>query len=373
MKAIFENVRILSLAEQYPGPYATLLLADLGADVILVERPNGGDPARAYPPFFRALARNKRSVCLDLKSIEGREQLLSLAAKSDVVLEGFRPGTMDRLGVGYDAMKAVNETLIYVSISGFGQFGPHRDRTAHDLSYLAFAGHLFDRARGNRTDFPDISYADLSSAMFAAFGIASALFARERSGRGTNIDVSMTDGLVSWMSTYLSPAMDRMAPFEILGEPGYGIFDVKGGRRITLSIAHEDHFWRALCRLLDLPDVIELRQADRLRDRQTLRVRIAAALSSHTLDHWQPLLDGHAIPWSPVNDLRDVLEDPHLRSRELFRRVTRADGSIEGHVIQPVRFGGWSSAIRRPAPALGEHTDEVLRTVPRDRKAPDLR
>lgn len=370
MKAIFENVRILSLAEQYPGPYATLLLADLGADVILVERPNGGDPARAYPPFFRALARNKRSICLDLKSIEGRERLLALAAESDVVLEGFRPGTMDRLGVGYDAMKGVNERLIYVSISGFGQSGPLRGRTAHDLSYLAFAGHLFDRARGERAEFPYISYGDLCSAMFAAFSIASALFGRERSGRGTNIDVSMTDGLISWMSTYLSPAMEGMAPFEILGEPGYGIFDVKGGRRITLSIAHEDHFWRALCQLLDLADAAELRQAERLRHRDALRARIATALSSQTLDHWQPLLDAHAIPWSPVNDLGNVLDDPHVRSRELFRTVPRADGTSEAHVIQPVRFSGWSSGIHRPAPALGEHTDDVLRTV-RDRKAPD--
>ncbi|MEH2613003.1 CaiB/BaiF CoA transferase family protein [Bradyrhizobium sp. AZCC 1693] len=363
MKAIFENVRILSLAEQYPGPYATMLLADLGADVILVERPKGGDPARAYPPFFCALARNKRSVCVDLKSNEGRDQLLALAATADAVLEGFRPGTMDRLGVGYEAMKAVNERLIYVSISGFGQAGPYRDRTAHDLSYLAFAGHLFDRATGTRTDFPDVSYGDLSSAMFAAFSIASALFGRERTGRGTEIDISMTDGLASWMSTYLAPAMDGKVPFEILGEPAYGIFDVKGGRRITLSIAHEDHFWRALCALLNMPDAAGLVQADRLRDRDLLRTRISKALSAHSLDHWQPLLDRHSIPWSPLNSLGDVIDDPHLRSRNLFRKIARADGTIESHVIQPVRFGAWSTDIRRPAPDLGEHSTEVFRDI----------
>src|SRR5207249_9045054 len=137
----------------------------------------------------------------------------------------------------------------------------------HDLSYLSFSGHLFDRAAGERTDFPVISYADLNAAMFAAFSIASALFARERSGRGTAVDVSMSDGLVSWMTTYLSPAMDGKKPFDLLGEPAYGLFDVKGGRRITLSIAHEDHLRRVLCALLDMNDLAHLDPADRLRYR----------------------------------------------------------------------------------------------------------
>lgn len=360
MKAIFENVRILSLAEQYPGPYATLLLADLGADVILVERPGHGDPSRAYEPFFKSLARNKRSICLDLKSPADRQKLLALAAQVDVVVEGYRPGTMDRLGVGYEALKAVNEKLIYASVSGFGQTGPNKGRTAHDLSYLSFSGHLFDRAASTRADFPVISYADLNAAMFAAFSIASALFARERSGRGTAIDVSMTDGLVSWMTTYLSPAMDGKKPFEILGEPAYGLFDVNGGRRITLSIAHEDHFWRALCAILDMADVADLRQPERLRDREALRARIAEALSAHDLDHWHVVLDQHAIPWSPVNDLPDVLADPHVVARDMFREIERPDGGVEKHVMQPIRFSAWESSIRRPTPSLGEHGADIL-------------
>lgn len=361
MKAIFENVRVLSLAEQYPGPYATLLLADLGADVILVERPGQGDPARAYPPFFASLARNKRSICLDLKQAQDREQLIALAAKCDVVVEGYRPGTMDRLGVGYEALKAVNERIIYASVSGFGQTGPNRLRTAHDLSYLAFSGHLFGQANGTRSDFPVISYADLNAAMFAAFSIAAALYACERSGQGTSIDVSMTDGLVSWMTTYLAPAMHGERPFEILGEPAYSLFDVKGARRITLSIAHEDHFWRALCGLLAMTDVAELQQAERLRDSASLRARIAAALLEQDLAYWQPLFDQHSIPWSPVNSLEDVLDDAHVLERDLFRDVARADGGREQHVMQPVRFGAWQSDIRRPAPGLGEHSAEVLR------------
>lgn len=360
MRAIFENVRVLSLAEQYPGPYATLLLADLGADVILVERPGQGDPARAYPPFFNSLARNKRSICLDLKNVSDKDKLVALAAQADVIIEGYRPGTMDRLGVGYEALKAVNEKLIYASVSGFGQTGPNKRRTAHDLSYLSFSGHLFGQATGTQSDFPVVSYADLNAAMFAAFSIASALYARERSGQGTAIDVSMTDGLVSWMTTYLAPAMDNQRPFEILGEPAYGFFDVKGGRRITLSIAHEDHFWRALCNLLGMADVADLRQPERLRDSAKLKERIASALVLQDLDYWHLLLDQNDIPWSPVNDLHNVLSDPHILERDMFRKLEHTDGTIEKHVIQPVCFSAWESSIRSPSPKLGEHTAEVL-------------
>ena len=138
-----DGIRIVCLAEQYPGPYATLLLADLGADVILVERPGSGDPARQFPGFHAALSRNKRSVVIDLKAEDGRRQLRDLVASADVLMEGFRPGTMERLGFGYAAVELLNPKLVYVSISGFGQSGPYRDRPAHDLSYQAIAGFLF--------------------------------------------------------------------------------------------------------------------------------------------------------------------------------------------------------------------------------------
>jgi crotonobetainyl-CoA:carnitine CoA-transferase CaiB-like acyl-CoA transferase len=360
MSTIFEGVRVLSLAEQYPGPFATLLLADLGADVILVERPGGGDPSRAYPAVFRSLARNKRSICIDLKAETGKSQLRALCAEADVLIEGFRPGTMERLGVGYAALKTINPRLIYASISGFGQDGPYRDRTAHDLSYQAISGHLFDRlgARSNRP--PAIAYGDLGSGLIAAFAVAAALFARERTGKGTAVDISMTDTLVSMMTAYLGPLMAGEPAFEILGEPAYGIFPVAQGRALTLSIAHEDHFWRALCEALGMQDVAALDQPARLADAEGLRGRIATALAAHPLDYWSPILDSRAIPWSPLNGLSDVLADPHFQHRKLFVSVATPNGRVERHVRQPVRFSAWPSAIARPAPALGEHTAEVL-------------
>lgn len=361
MASIFTGVRVLSLAEQYPGPFATLMLADLGADVILVERPNGGDPSRAFPAVFRSLARNKRSITIDLKEERGRRQLVELVRTSDVLLEGFRPGTMNRLGVGYETLREANPRLIYASISGFGQDGPYRERTAHDLSLQAIAGHLFDRVGTADQSVPRIAYGDLSSGMFAAFAIAAALFARERSGEGTAVDISMADGLVAQMAAYLSPAMIGEPAFEILGEPAYGIFATSDARAITLSIAHEDHFWRALCDLMEMEDAASLGSRERLADAVALRERIVVAVARRPLAEWTMILDGHSIPWSPVNSLQNVLDDVHFRERNLFASVATEDGQLEHHVMQPVKFSTWDSELRRAAPRLGEHNDEILK------------
>lgn len=359
MNGIFDDVRVLSLAEQLPGPYATLLMADLGADVILIERPQGGDPARAFPTMFRALGRNKRSVSLDLKREDGRADFLALAAGADVVLEGYRSGTMDRLGVGYDVLSRLNPRLVYASITGFGQDGPNRLRPAHDLSYQAIAGMMpgTSSADGSLT-VPEIPFGDLSSATFAAFAISAALFARERTGKGTTIDISMTDGLVSWMTPYLIPHSRGERPFELFDEPAYGIFACSDGKHLTLSIAHEDHFWRALCAALELPQYAELRAPARRAHSTELRDTIGRILAQQPLAHWAKLFDaGNAVAWSPLNDFTGVLNDPHLRSRGLFQ--ASPDGEM--HIVQPVKFSSYVSNIRRNAPRLGEHNDDILK------------
>lgn len=356
MKGIFDGIRVLSLAEQLPGPYATLLLADLGADVILVERPAGGDPARAFPSFFRAVGRNKRSLCLDLKSEMGRADFIALAADADVVLEGYRPGTMDRLGLGYAALSDRNPRLIYASITGFGQSGPSRLRPAHDLSYQAVAGMVFGSADAPAA-MPEIPLGDLSSATFAAFAIAAALYGRERSGHGTAIDVSMTDGLVSWMAPYLVPHMSGDKAFEVFDEPAYGIFTCSDGKQLTLSIAHEDHFWATLCNALGLPQHADLKAKERRRRRAELHGEISALLARQPRAHWATAFDAAGnIAWSPLHDFTGVLQDPHFHARGLFQRLP----SGEEHILQPVQFSAYGSTIRRGAPGLGEHTAEIL-------------
>jgi crotonobetainyl-CoA:carnitine CoA-transferase CaiB-like acyl-CoA transferase len=360
LRGLFEGVRILSLAELYPGPFAGMLFADLGADVILVERPTGGDPARAYPAFFASMARNKRSVCINLKTPEGLAAFNGLIPGVDVVLEGFRPGTMARLGVGYDDLRKINPRLIFASISGFGQTGPYRNRTAHDLSYQAVSGHMYQQASDLSAATPHIAYGDLSGAMFTAFSVASALFARERTGMGTAIDVSISDSLVSWMTAHLAPIMNRQATPSLHDEPAYGVFAAADGALLTLSISHEDYFWRALCRALEMDADASLKANDRIARSGELRARIADVLLRHPVGHWAQLFDANAIPWSPQYTLEQVAADPHFVSRRLFGTLGREDGSTEFHVQQPVKFSAYSSGVRRPAPGLGEHGPHIL-------------
>ena len=366
MKFPLDGIRIVSLAEQYPGPYATLLLADLGAEVVLVERNQGGDPARQFPDFHAALNRNKKSVTLDIKADAGRAQLRDLVASADVLMEGFRPGTMARLGFGYEAMAKLNPGLVYVSISGFGQTGPYRDRPAHDISYQAIAGFLFRHvAQGSVEDPGSIAVGDLSSGMFAALGTLAALFERGRTGKGKHVDVSMTDGLVSWMSVMLGPVMNGGAIADIGAEPAYGVFKCADGKLLTLSIAHEDWFWQPLCRLLDLADAAPLTRPERVARGDELRSRIAVAIAMRERDVWSVDLDAAGIPWGPVNALDEVAADPHFRARGLFRQVGDGDGTMRKHVAQPLVFSGDHPGPRSGVPRLGEHTAEVLRELQR--------
>lgn len=361
-RAPFDGVTVLSLAEQYPGPYATLLMADLGCDVILVERPAGGDPARVYPHFFAALARNKRSVALDLKSPDGRRDFLNLVKTADIVIEGFKPGTMERLGLDYARLKEHNERLIHISISGFGQTGPYRDRLAHDLSYQAVAGLLFDKA-GHCAAPPMLSFGDLCGGMFAALAAVTALYARERTGLGTSVDVSMTDGLVSWMTSFLAPHMNQGAPLPVGGLPAYGMFRCADGKVLTLSVVHEDHFWRRLCALLGMEQAAGLDQLARTEHQAELSAAIQAQLLHEGSEHWAAVFDEHGIPWSPLHGLSDVAADPHFHGRGMFGRIGGEQGSALAYVAQPLKFSQFLSSVRRGAPALGEHNTEVLRNA----------
>ncbi len=355
------GLKVVSLAEQYPGPYATLLMADLGAEVILVERPGGGDPARQFPAFHEALNRNKRAVEIDLKSGAGRDALRGLLRDADVMLEGFRPGTMARLGFGWDAVSALNPRLVLVSISGFGQDGPYRDRPAHDLSYQAMAGLLFAQARsGVPLPAGELAIGDLSAAMFATVGALSALHERARTGRGRHVDVSMTDGLVSWMSVLLGPAMNGAPLADIAAEPAYGTFRCADGRLLTLSIAHEDWFWRPLCALLGMEDAAGLGRAGRVAAGPALRARIAEALARAPRDDWAARLDAAGIAWGPLHDLDEVAADPHFVARGMFREVPDGRGGTRRVVAQPLVFDGAHPGPERGTPAPGEGNAELL-------------
>jgi crotonobetainyl-CoA:carnitine CoA-transferase CaiB-like acyl-CoA transferase len=365
MPGALDGIRIISMAEQYPGPYCTMLLADMGADVILVERPGTGDPARGssgMSDHFAALSRNKRSITVDAKAAAGRDIIRQLAVGADVLVEGYRPGVMQRLGLDYPALQTLNPRLVYCSISGYGQDGPYRDRPAHDLSYQGLAGMLAAGiATGQVGDHAPVPIGDLSSAMFAALGIVAALLARSRTGSGQFIDVSMTDGLVSWMGSTLMAVMTQSGSLGVrtIREPAYGVFRCADGGYLTLSIAFEDHFWRRLCAALDRPELAGLSNSERLARVDELSAWLQSTFLSRPRDTWVDVLSRADVPAGPALSLSEVLCDPHLNARSLFGRL-ETDGGAAPFVNHPLHFSATPARVQTPPPRLGEHTEAVL-------------
>ena len=367
VKLPLSGVRILSLAEQYPGPYATMLLADLGADVIMVERPGTGDPSRRFAGLFASFNRNKRSVVLDLKSPAGKEDFLQLVDTADVVMEGFRPGVMARLKIGAEDLRARKPTLIFVSISSFGQNGPQVGVAGHDLSIQAAAG-MIEVPLGQEAGLalPVLPLADISSAMFAAMGVVTALFARTRSGQGTVIDVSMLDSLVSWMTPFLVPPMNNL-PTRTLPpqDPGYGLFATADDRQITLSIAGEDAMWSALCKLLGLMQFAALTELERSERAKEIGPPLRAAIARWPYERLYERLEELGIAFGPVRLLHQVLTDPQMVARRMAVEVDGPQGA-QKFVRQPLVLDGDAGVIRVQAPSLGQHTDEVLGALTAD-------
>ena len=367
IKLPLSGIRILSLAEQYPGPYATMLLADLGADVIMVERPGSGDPSRRFAGLFASFNRNKRSVVLDLKSAVGKDEFLRLVDSADVVMEGFRPGVMSRLKIGADELRARKPALIFVSISSFGQTGPQAGVAGHDLSIQAAAG-MIDVPLGQEAGLalPVLPLADISSAMFAAMGVVTALFARSKSEQGATIDVSMFDSLVSWMTPFLVPPMNNLPTRHLPPQdPGYGLFATADGRQITLSIAGEDPMWLALCKLLGLMKFADLTELERSSRAEEIGPPLRAAIARWDYDDLYLQLESLGIAFGPVRLLHQVLTDPQTASRAMTVDVAGPNGEngIQTFVRQPLLLNGDGGTISCQAPALGQHNAEVLNAL----------
>lgn len=341
--------RVVSIAQQLPGPYCGLLLADLGAEVILVEQVAGGDPARVFPALFAAANRGKRSIALNLKSPEGVDAFRRLVATADVVLEGFRPGVAARLGVDYASV--AHPGLVYCSISGFGQDGPLASQPGHDLTYQAWAGALGTDSTGAAVVSP-LPVADISSALYATVGILAAL--SDPTGQGVYLDVSMAESVLAFNAVGVLGAQ-AAATDETLNEPAYGVF-ATADRPITLSIAHEDHFWRVLCEVLALPDVADLTGVVRRERSAELRTRIAAGIAREDASHWLGVLGRAGVPCGPVNDAAAALRDDLFVARDAF-----ADVDGKRHPRIPIRRDGApASTAPGGAPVLGADTGRYL-------------
>ncbi|MDP9188528.1 MAG: CoA transferase [Actinomycetota bacterium] len=370
------DVRVLDLSRLLPGGFCTLLLADLGAEVLKVEDTGMGDYVRWAPPYhegveesaksgmYIGLNRGKRSIRLDLKQAAGREVLLRLIRDYDVLLESFRPGVLDRLGAGYEVLRAENPGLVYCAISGYGQDGPNRDRSGHDMNYLGLNGLL--GLTGERDGPPVQSagqIADLGGGgLMAAFGVMAALHERRSSGEGQFVDISMTDGSLSWLALvagryFADGNVPRRGDNELAGAlVCYRPYAAADGY-VTLG-ALEPKFWQTWCRGVGREDLIE-RQFDR--PGSDAHLEVERIFAERTRDEWRLFASEHDCCLEPVLDLDEALESELVRAREMVVEVDQpgAERPVRG-LGNPVKLSRTPGEVGRPAPSLGEHTDEVL-------------
>jgi crotonobetainyl-CoA:carnitine CoA-transferase CaiB-like acyl-CoA transferase len=363
------GVRVLDLTRLLPGAFCSLLLADMGADVVKVEEPGPGDYMRWYPPLvdgqsalFNALNRNKRSLTLNLKSEAGRDLFKRLASRADVVLEGNRPGVMDRLGVGWDVLRELNPRLVMCAITGYGQTGPWAQRAGHDLNYMAVSGALSLNAGRGQTPHPlAVQVADIGGGgQGAAVAILGALLEVARGGSGRFLDVSMTDGAFSWLAVPLAQVMaegERVPAgmYRLTGRYAcYGVYPCADGRFMSVG-ALEPKFWRALCEALDRPDLVEGQYSDGAAQ-EHLRAELASVFASRTRDQWAGRLAGLEVCCEPVLELDEAGRHPQIQARGLVHEFETGAEIAPQVPFQP----DWR---RLGPPGLGQHTSEVLGEV----------
>jgi len=361
MAQALSRFRMLDLSRQLPGPFCSMLLADLGMDVIVVASPT--DPMGAGIPI---LGRNKRSVTLNLKAPEGRDLFLRLVREADVVLEGGRPGGAAKLGVDYASLRAVNPRLVYCSISGYGQDGPYRDRVGHDVNYLGFAGVIdVTGVRGGQPVIPGVQIADIGGgALTAATGILAALLARDQTGEGQFIDIGMMDGAVSWQvinafNVLAQGQPQRRGATMLTGEhPCYALYETKDARWVTVG-ALEPHFWRTLCHELGMPELIEQQFAGGpVRDDMFRRLR--ATFKEKTMAEWVHQLADKDICFGPVATVEEMMDDPQVRHRAMVVEQEDRRGEPRRTLGNPLKLSATPPALRTPPADFGAHTDEVL-------------
>jgi crotonobetainyl-CoA:carnitine CoA-transferase CaiB-like acyl-CoA transferase len=363
---LLKGVRVIDLSELAPGPFCTMFLADMGADVIKVERPKGDPVRRLIPGVYEAFNRNKQSIVLNLKNEEGRGLLFRLIEKADVFVESYRPGVLERLGVSYEKAKSINEGIVYCSISGYGQDGPYRDWPGHDINYCAVAG--ISSINGQPAGPPDIGtgipIADYSSSLYACISILSMLYAH----RGGYLDVSMTDCALNLMITRVNEYMARGKPSKekFLGRGGYGIFKAKDDRYFAIA-AVEKHFWYRLCQVIGHEDMAKDSRFDtwikRNENMNELNSVLDRIFVSRSRDEWVSLLSQADVPCSPVNFIDDILDDPHIKARGQIEKRER-DGEEISNILFPTLFDGERLPLRSLAPAYPEQdTDQILRGI----------
>lgn len=378
MAGSLEGIMVLDLSRVLAGPFCGMLLGDMGADVIKIESPGEGDESRFWPPIvagesagYLSMNRNKRAMTLNLKTPEGQEILKRLARRADVLIENFRTGTMERLGLGYETLRELNSGLIYCAVSVAGRTGPAKDRAGYEALMQAYSGII------SITGDPDgpparcgVSFLDLSTGIMAAFGIMNALYQRKETGKGQMVEVSLFETALSLLSYHaVGYLLAGVVPQRHgSGHPSvvpYQVFQTKDGE--IFIVGANQRLWTRLCQCLQREDWLAdprfATQADRVKHRNILVPLIQEEVRKYSTAQLTKMLDEAGVPCAPVNTVAQALEDPQTMAREMIMSVPHPQIPDLRLLGLPVKLSGSPGAIRKAPPLLGEHTDEVLREL----------
>ena len=375
---ILEGIRVLDLSRVLAGPYCTMMLADYGADIIKIEPPGDGDDSRAFGPFvgkesayFMSLNRNKRSITLNFKRQQEVELFQEMVKKADVVVENYRPGTMEKFGLGYDELKKINPRLIYAACSGFGHTGPYRDKPAYDIIVQAMGGvmSITGPENGEPTRI-GASVGDIMAGMFTAYGVMMALFHRERTGEGQKVDVGMLDCQVA----VLENAIARYVTSGIVPKPlgnrhpsitPFASFTAKDGHIIVG--AGNDRLWQKLCNLLERPALLTdprfLDNAARTANVKELSAILDSIFIHKTISQWLDELEAAGLPCAPINTIDKVVNDPHIAARNMIIEVEHPVAGKLKMAGAPVKMSAAPTIASSPAPLLGQHTAAIMKDL----------
>ncbi len=368
---VLSGIRVLDFGSFITAPYAAMLLGELGADVVKVERPGAGDPFRAfngglYSSHFQAHNRNKRSVALEHTAPGAAQALDALVRQADVLLLNVRPGVEEKIGLGYDRLQALNPRLVYCSITGYGSSGPYAERAAYDNVGQSLSGWLSMFHQGADARVPGPAVSDGLTGVFAALGIVAALAERGRTGRGRKVEVSMLESMIAFATEPLGKLFATNRPLDFYARSAASqsfIVTCADGLRIGLHLSSPPKFWEGLVQALGAPHLLEKYgdRGSRVTRYDELARDLAGIFATHPRNHWLPLLEAHDVPFAPEHRLQDLADDPQVRHQEVFYALEHPTQGTVRAAHRPLRFDGDHRSNFRPPPTLGEHTREVLR------------